>query len=99
VITGEGFKLTLGSRPATNKRPVATVETPTGSAGSASVEILQPPTASFRGTCDVAWQTTELHAFTKKPTVATDTPPVIGLSPTSPTYRSPDLSLDPPAEA
>jgi hypothetical protein len=27
------------------------------------VQIEQSPTATFRARCDVAWQTTELHAF------------------------------------
>jgi hypothetical protein len=31
--------------------------------GSVEVQIEQPPTARFRAKCDVAWQTTELHAF------------------------------------
>jgi hypothetical protein len=31
--------------------------------GSVEVRIEQAPTATFRARCDVAWQTTELHAF------------------------------------
>jgi hypothetical protein len=31
--------------------------------GSVELDIAQPPTAIFRAKCDVAWQTTELHAF------------------------------------
>ncbi len=27
------------------------------------MHMAQPPTATFRAKCDVAWQTTELHAF------------------------------------
>jgi hypothetical protein len=31
--------------------------------GSLELDIAQPPTATFRAKCDVAWQTTELQAF------------------------------------
>jgi hypothetical protein len=62
MIAGEGLRLALG---------VGGYEQEAGSdewdanwlRGSASIELLRPPFASFRGTCSVAWQTTELHAF------------------------------------
>jgi hypothetical protein len=61
-IAGEGMTLTLG---------VEGYEQPRGGdnwddnwlRGTASVEVLQPSFAAFQGKCDVAWQTTELHAF------------------------------------
>jgi hypothetical protein len=61
-IDGEGLKVVLG---------VGGYEQAAGGdtwdanwlRGSASVEMFRPSFASFRGTCSVAWQTTELHAF------------------------------------
>jgi hypothetical protein len=61
-IRGDGLALTLGvgdyERAATGE-----VWDDNWLRGSAEVRIEQAPTATFRARCDVAWQTTELHAF------------------------------------
>lgn len=61
-LAGDGFRLTLRvdgfERPAGGE-----VWDDNWLRGSVSVEIAQPPLATFGARCDVAFQTTELHAF------------------------------------
>jgi hypothetical protein len=61
-VSGDGLKLTLRvgdyERAATGE-----VWDDNWLRGSVEVQIEQAPTARFRAKCDVAWQTTELHAF------------------------------------
>ena len=61
-INGDGLELTLGvgdyERAATGD-----VWDDNWLRGSVSADIAQPPFASFRAKCEVAWQTTELHTF------------------------------------
>jgi len=61
-IKGVGFRLTLRvgdyERAATGE-----VWDDNWLRGSVDIDIAQPPTATFRAKCDVAWQTTELQAF------------------------------------
>ena len=61
-INGDGFRLTLRVG---NYERAATGEVWDDNwlRGAVEIEIAQPPTATFRAKCDVAWQTTELHAF------------------------------------
>jgi hypothetical protein len=61
-INGDGFRLTLRvgdyERAATGE-----VWDDNWLRGSVELDLRQPPTATFRAKCDVAWQTTELQAF------------------------------------
>jgi hypothetical protein len=61
-IRGDGVTLTLGvgdyERAATGE-----VWDDNWLRGAVALRIENPPTATFRAKCDVAWQTTELHAF------------------------------------
>jgi hypothetical protein len=61
-IKGDGFGLTLRvgdyERAATGE-----VWDDNWLRGAVDIDIAQPPTATFRAKCDVAWQTTELRAF------------------------------------